>query len=77
MLLTVLATLPFLAAFAVATLVLSAELAANRNKITAALRGESLLAVELVTRPVTVKFNHRPVQSRVVARVEPRWRVAA
>jgi len=77
MLLTVLATLPFVAAFAFAMLTLHSELSYNWHKIGVALRGESQLAVELVIRPVTVKLSPRSVQPRATLRAEPRWRVAA
>ncbi len=77
MLLTVLASLPFVGALAVSVHVLRAELSGNWVKVSAALRGESPLAMAVVTRPVTVKFNPPPAQSRPALRAEPRWRVAA
>jgi hypothetical protein len=75
MLLTVLATVPFLAALAVALLALEATIGGNRTRIIAALRGELPKAYP-VLRPVTVRFTPRPVKVQPL-RAEPRWRAAA
>jgi len=77
MLLTVLASLPFVGALAASVHVLRAELGENWGKVGAALRGESPLAMAMMTRPVTVRFSPRPAQARMAFRAEPRWRVAA
>jgi hypothetical protein len=77
MLLTVLATLPFLAGLSFALLTLRAVVGGNWSKIAAALRGESKLAIANSTRPVAVRFSPRPERSRQPLRAEPRWRVAA
>lgn len=77
MLLTVIASLPFLAGLAMALFALDATLRANARKIIGALRGESPLATALETRPVTVRFTPRTERSRPARHVEPRWRAAA
>ncbi|WP_114227963.1 MULTISPECIES: hypothetical protein [Sphingomonas] len=74
MLLTVLATLPFLAALGVAILALTATIGGSGDRILAALRGE--MPSTVVSRPVSVRFNPRPVRVQPV-RAEPRWRAAA
>jgi hypothetical protein len=75
MLLTVLATIPFLAALGIAMVALQATFGGSRDKILAALRGESQ-ATFAVTRPVTVRFSPRPVRAQPM-RAAPRLRVAA
>lgn len=75
MLLTALATIPFVAALGIALLALQATIGGNRAKIVAALRGETFQTVAL-NRPVTVRFSPRPVRVQPM-RAEPRWRVAA
>ena len=77
MLLTVLATVPFLAGLSLAVLTLHASIGGNWNKIVAALRGQSQLAIASATRPVIVRFSPRAERSRQPLRAEPRWRVAA
>lgn len=74
---TVLATLPFLAALAVAAIVIVGMLQENGGKMLAALRGESLLATPVLsTRPVVVRMSSRP--QRVTVRPTVRkWRAAA
>lgn len=75
MLLTVLATLPFVAALGLALIALHATIGGNQAKILAALRGD-LPRTIAVSRPVTVRFNPRPVRVQPM-RAEPRWPVAA
>jgi len=75
MLLTVLATIPFLAALGVALLALQATIGGSSDRILAALRGESVMTLA-VARPVTVRFSPRPVRVQAL-RAEPRWRAAA
>lgn len=76
--LTVLATLPFLAALAVAVLAIVSCLSADGRKVLLALRGESPLAhAALATRPVTVRFSPRSVPLRRQVSVVPQLRVAA
>jgi hypothetical protein len=77
MLLTVLATLPFVAGLSLALLSLYEVIGSNWSKIAVALRGQSKLAVANFTRPVTVRLSPRPERSRQPLRAEPRWRVAA
>ena len=78
MLLTVLATLPFLAALGLAAVVLGSALAENKSKVLLALKGQSPLSQPvLATRPVTVRFSSRPAPARRNAAAQPRWRVAA
>lgn len=70
------AVLAFTAVFALALLSIADTLAANADKVWAALSGKSLLTQPtLVTRPVTVRVVSRRV-SRPVA-VQPRLRAAA
>jgi hypothetical protein len=75
MLLTVLATIPFLAALGIAMLVLQATIGGSRDKILAALRCESPLTVA-VSRPVNVRFSPRSARAQPM-RAAPRLRVAA
>jgi len=75
MLLTVLATVPFLAALGIALVALHATIGGSRAKILAALRGELPRTIE-VSRPVTVRFSPRPVRV-VPTAAAPRWRAAA
>jgi hypothetical protein len=75
MLLTVLATIPFLAALGIAMLVLQATIGGSRDKILAALRCESRLTVA-VSRPVNVRFSPRSARAQPM-RAAPRLRVAA
>lgn len=76
--LTVLATLPFLAALGVAALTLQASVGGNWRKIVAALQGRSLLAQPLLsTRPVSVRFSGRAPSLRPARTAVPRWRAAA
>ena len=78
MLLTVLATLPFLAALAVAVLAIAATVNGNGDKVRLALQGKSPLAAPpLATRPVTVRFSPRQAPVRRALHAEPRWRAAA
>ncbi len=77
MLLTVLATLPFIAALAVACIALQATVSGKGEQIVAALRGRSPLSEQLATRPVTVKFSPRRAPARLPLRAEPRLRAAA
>lgn len=75
--LTLLATLPFLLALALAAGVMADLLRSDGNKMLAALKGESLLATPvLTTRPTTVRLTARP-QRVSVRRSAPRWRAAA
>ncbi|HVF83680.1 MAG TPA: hypothetical protein VM913_05865 [Sphingomicrobium sp.] len=76
--LTVLATLPFLAALVLAGLAIAACLRDHGGKMLLALRGQSPLSQPaLSTRPITVRFSPRlaPVARAVTA--SPRLRVAA
>ncbi len=76
--LTVLATLPFLAALATAVLVIAACLSEQGDKVLLALRGHSPLAQPaLVTRRVVVRFSPRTAPVRRTVSAAPRWRVAA
>ena len=72
----VLAVLAFTAILALGMFSIGETLAGNRNKILAALTGESMLSRPmLVTRPVTVRVVSRRVSQPVTAR--PQLRVAA
>jgi hypothetical protein len=72
----VLAVLAFTAVLALGMFSIGETLAGNRNKILAALNGESMLSRPmLVTRPVTVRVVSRRVSQPVTAR--PQLRVAA
>jgi hypothetical protein len=72
----VLAVLAFTAILALGMFSIGETLAGNRNKILAALNGESMLSRPmLVTRPVTVRVVSRRVSQPVTAR--PQLRVAA
>lgn len=72
----VLAVLAFTAILALGMFSIGETLAGNRNKILAALNGESMLSRPmLVTRPVTVRIVSRRVSQPVTAR--PQLRVAA
>jgi hypothetical protein len=75
MLLTVLATIPFLAALGIAMVALHATIGGSQEKIMAALRGEAFATVA-VSRPVTVRFSPRPVRVQPM-RAAPRLRAAA
>jgi hypothetical protein len=76
--LTVLATLPFLAALAVAAIAIAVCLHESGAKVLLALRGQSPLAeAALVTRPVTVRFSPRSAPVRRPISAAPRWRAAA
>ena len=76
--LTVLATLPFLAALAVAVIAIAACLHDNGSRVLLALQGKSPLAEgELATRPVTVRVSQRSAQARRTVSAAPRWRAAA
>lgn len=75
MLLTVLATIPFLAALGIALLALQATISGNMTKIIAALRGDSAPTIA-VSRPVSVRFSPRPVRVQPTL-AAPRWRAAA
>lgn len=75
--LTLLGSLPFLIALAVAGGTLITLLRADGDKMMAALRGESPLSTPLLTtRPVTVRFASRP-EREVIRRPAPQWRAAA
>lgn len=72
----VLAVLAFTAILALGMFSIGETLAGNRNKILAALNGESMLSGPmLVTRPVKVRVVSRRVSQPVTAR--PQLRVAA
>jgi hypothetical protein len=76
--LTVLATLPFLAGSGLAALVIASALREDGAKILLALRGQSPLAQPpIALRPVTVRFSGRPAQVRRPVTAAPRLRVAA
>ena len=76
--LTVLATLSFLAAAALAALVIASALREDGGKILLALRGQSPLAQPpLALRPVTVRFSERSAPVRRPVTAAPRLRVAA
>ena len=78
MLLTLLATLPFLGALAFAALAIAATVRVHGDKVLLALQGKSPLAAPpLATRPVTVRFSPRQAPVRRVLHAEPRWRAAA
>jgi hypothetical protein len=78
MLLTVLATLPFLAALGLAGVAIAATWAESGNKVLLALKGRSPLAEPaFATLPVTVRFSPRPAPQRRSVAVQPRWRAAA
>lgn len=76
--LTVLVTLPFIAALAVAVLAIVSCLNSNGAKVLLALRGQSPLAQPpLATRPINVRFNPRSAPAHRPVTVGPRLRVAA
>jgi hypothetical protein len=73
--LAALATLTFLAAIWLAVVAAAATLGANRTKILAALRGQSLLC-ERRSTPVPVRVTQRSRLQRPL-RARPEWRAAA
>jgi hypothetical protein len=74
--LAALVTLAFLAAIWVAVVAAMLTFAGNRPKILAALRGNSLLAVERRSPPVPVRVSQRSRLQRPL-RARPEWRAAA
>ena len=76
--LTVLATLLFIAGAGLAVVVIASALQEDGGKILLALRGQSPLAQPpLVLRPVTVRFSERSAPVRRPVTAPPRLRVAA
>jgi hypothetical protein len=76
--LTVIATLPFLAALALAALTILSIVHDSGAKIIAALAGRSQLSeATFATRPVKVRFSARQVPARRSVRVAPQLRAAA